>query len=286
MAVSNPAPPARIVAPLRAALADRIRDLVGTDDLDLTRPPGDDGLIASDSPAWAVHGDFSAMMVGGIAALLLQMLHPAALAGVWDFSRFRDDRLGRLRRTAQFVAATTYGSTVTAEAAIAQVRRVHDGVHGALPDGTAYSANDPALLTWVHAAEAYCFLAAYRRYRDPGIGAGDQDRYLADSAVVAERLGATGVPRSRAALDGYLAAVRPELRTDHRTRDVAAALLTPGDDPAGAAAMRLAGAAAFDLLPPWAAAMHGRRPSALTRPAVRASAGGLGAVLRWSLRRD
>ena len=93
----------------RASLAQALRGMVGSGELDLARPPGDPGLIAETSPAWRVHGDFSAMMIGGISALLLQMLHPGALAGVWDHSDFRNDRLGRLRRTAQFIAVTTYG---------------------------------------------------------------------------------------------------------------------------------------------------------------------------------
>src|SRR5262249_33271696 len=56
-----------------------------------------------------VHSDVTTMMVGGISGLLLQMLHPAVLAGVWDHSSFRADMHGRLRRTARFVAVTTYG---------------------------------------------------------------------------------------------------------------------------------------------------------------------------------
>ena len=271
--------------PVRATLAGRLRDLVGSGSVDLSRPAGDEGLFGPGSPAWRVHGDFSAMMIGGISALLLQMLHPLALAGVWDHSNFRHDRLRRLRGTARFIAATTFGATATAEASIAQVRDIHDRVHGALPDGTRYDANDPALLTWVHVAEVDSFLRAYLRYRDPGMTARDQDRYLADYAIVAEKLGAAGVPRSRAAIGDYYARVRPELRYDHRTREVATALLAPGDDVAVNAGMRLAATAAEDLLPDWAAAMHDRRPPTLARPAIRAGAGALSGVVRWALKR-
>lgn len=278
------APPA-LTGALRAALAGRVRALVGSGDMPIERAPGDPGLFGPGSPAWRVHGDFSAMMIGGISALLLQMLHPAALAGVWDHSDFRRDRLGRLRRTARFIGVTTFGGTPAAEATIAHVRRIHDHVHGVLPDGTCYSANDPALLTWVHVAETDSFLRAYLRYRDPGMSPADQDRYVASVATIAERLGATDVPRSRSEIERYYAAVRPQLRVDHRTRDVAGALLAPGDDAATTSAMNLAAAAASDLLPDWAAAMHGRTPSPLMRPAIRAGAGGLGSVLRWALAR-
>lgn len=223
------------------------------------------------------------MMIGGVSALLLQMLHPLALAGVWDHSRFRDDRLGRLKRTARFIATTTFGSTELARASIAQVRCIHDRVHGTLPDGTRYDANDPVLLTWVHVAEVDSFLRAYLRYRDPAMTAADQERYLVETAAIAEALGATDVPRSRTEIDAYYARIRPELRADHRTREVAAALLAPGDDKAITSAMNLAVAAAIDLLPPWAQALHGRSLPALARPAVRFSANGMGGVLRWAL---
>ncbi|TCP34128.1 oxygenase MpaB family protein [Sphingomonas sp. BK235] len=278
------APPSPLVERARGALARRLHALVGSDAIDLARAPDDPGLIARDSPAWAIHADFSAMMIGGISALLLQMLHPRALAGVWDHSGFRDDRLARLRRTAGFIAVTTFGATDTAERAIAQVRRVHARVAGTLPDGTGYRADDPDLLTWIHVAEVDSFLRAYRRYRDPTLGAAEQDRYLADTAPLAERLGAHDVPRSRAAVAAYYARVLPDLRADHRTREVAAALLAPGDDAAGSAALALAGAAAVDLLPDWAAALHGRATPAAARPAIRAGARGMSRVLRWALK--
>src|SRR3546814_3700279 len=82
------------------------------------------------------------MMIGGVSALLLQMLHPGVLAGVWDHSNFRSDMLGRLRRTAQFISGTTYGSREQALALISRVKAIHDHVHGQLPDGTPYSAQD------------------------------------------------------------------------------------------------------------------------------------------------
>jgi uncharacterized protein (DUF2236 family) len=159
----------------------------------------DDGLFGPRAVAWRVHGDLTSMMVGGVAALLLQMLHPAVLAGVWDHSNFRHDMLGRLRRTARFIALTTYGGPEDAEAAIARVRAVHANVRGTLPDGTPYSAGDPDLLAWVHVTESVCFLDAWRRYAEPEMSAADQDRYFAEVAVVAHGLGAAEVPASRTA---------------------------------------------------------------------------------------
>ena len=272
---------------IRDQIQGQVHRLVGFGDgaVDLTRPPGDDGLFGPGSAAWVVHGDFTAMMAGGVAALLLQMLHPGALAGVWDHSNFRRDMLGRLRRTAQFISGTTYGATMTAEGLIAKVRTIHDRVAGTLPDGTPYSANDADLLTWVHVAEVASFLAAHRRYRDPAYPAAEQDRYLREYAVVAEKLGATGVPKTRAEVDAYFTAVRPHLRSDHRTREVARALLR--QQPASLAmapAQKLLMEGGIDLLPYWAARMHGLERPLLGKPAVRAGMAGVGSVLRWALR--
>ncbi len=274
--------PRLLIAP---RIAGRVRALVGSGELDLSRPPGDDGLFGPGSMAWHIHADFSAMMIGGLSALLLQMLHPGALAGVWDHSDFRRDRLGRLRRTAQFISLTTFGSTANAGAAIDRVRAIHDRVSGTLPDGTPYAANDPALLTWVHVAEVDSFLRAFLLYRNSGLSHAEQDHYFAETAIIARRLGAADVPDSRRAVDEYLAGVRPALRFDARTREVAAALLAPGPDPTTNTALALVVPAGIDLLPDWAAALHGRRRSALHRPAVRLGARGMSNVLRWALKR-
>lgn len=272
---------------LRDTIQTEVHRLVGFGDgaVDLTRPAGDDGLFGPGSASWLVHGDFTAMMAGGVAALLLQMLHPGALAGVWDHSNFRADMLGRLRRTAQFISGTTYGATATAERLIARVRTIHDAVAGTLPDGTPYSANDPALLTFVHVAEVSSFLAGYRRYRDPAFPAAEQDRYLGEYARVAERLGATDVPRTRAAMEAYFARIRPQLRADHRTREVARALLDqPPASRAMAPAQTLLMEGGIALLPRWAARMHGLDRPPGHRPIVRAGMAGVGSVLRWALR--
>jgi len=129
---------------LRRRLAREVHSLfhASADEPRVMRSP--DALITADSVAWRVHGDVTTMMVGGVAALLLQMLHPAALAGVWDHSNFEADMLGRLRRTARFIAVTTYAERGQGEAMIARVKAIHDRVEGTLPDGRAYSANDPA----------------------------------------------------------------------------------------------------------------------------------------------
>ena len=112
-----------------------------------------DALFPVDSVAWKVNGDVTTMMIGGVSGLLLQMLHPAVLAGVWDHSDFRADMHGRLRRTAKFIAVTTYDHADAGREAIARVNRIHAKLGGVLPDGTPYRVSDPALLAWVHVTE-------------------------------------------------------------------------------------------------------------------------------------
>ncbi|HWE44836.1 MAG TPA: oxygenase MpaB family protein [Caulobacteraceae bacterium] len=272
---------------LKRAVQDRVLELFGPGDGERPIASGpfvDAGLFGPDAVCWRVHGDLGVMLAGGIAALLLQMLHPRALAGVWDHSDFRTDRLGRLRRTARYVSALTYGSRAEATAQIERVKRIHDRVHGQTADGDPYSANDPDLLTWVHVAESISFLDAYLIYGAKRLSRTDQDRYFAETALGAEMLGARGVPKSGAATRDWLEARRPELRYDHRTREAAKVLLTTDDlKPAVASATRLIFAAAKDLLPPWAATMHGFRPALIPRPAVRLTMQNLSAGLRWAL---
>lgn len=268
---------------IRRQIASHVRALVGSDGKG-PPPREDDGFFPKGSPGWLVHGDFTSMMIGGMSALLLQMLDPQALGGVWDHSNWREDALGRLKRTAQFIGVTTYGSTSHASAAIAHVRRIHDHVHGLLPDGTPYSANDPQTLTWVHIAGARQFLASYLRYKDPSFPRAAQDRFFAQTAEIARALGATDVPESRAAVEQYLRTVRPRLRADKRTREVASALLsTPAPNLAAEGMGRIMIDAAIDLLPDWAARMHRLGVAPLRLPLVRAGAQGVGLVLRWAL---
>ncbi len=270
---------------MRQAIGGRVRGLVGSGELDLTRPVGDPGLFGPGSATWAVHGDFTSMMIGGVCSLMVQMLHPAALAGVWDHSDFRRDVTGRLKRTAQFISITTYGSTEAAERIIARVRAIHDRVTGTLPDGTPYTAGDPALLAWVHAAEVDSFLRAHLRYRDSTMPVARQDAYVAEMATIAERLGAPDVPRTRAALTAYITAMRPALRADDRTRAVAGRLIRqPSPSLLNAPVNAVMMQAGIELMPRWAMDMHGFGVPAAGRPAIRLGALGVGRLMRWALR--
>ncbi|QMV62454.1 oxygenase MpaB family protein [Pseudomonas berkeleyensis] len=272
---------------LRKQIEKQVHSLTGASlgVLDLDQPRGDAGLFGPDSMVWEVHADFTSMMVGGVSALLLQMLHPLALAGVWDHSTFRQDMLGRLRRTSLFIAGTTYGGAHDAEQLIEKVRTIHLQVVGHAPDGRPYAASDPELLTWVHVSEVSQFLAGYLRYVDPHLPVSEQDRYYREVALIAERLGAQDVPKSRQAIEAYLERMRSQLLCDERTREVvrllyAAPMPSILAKPFGSLVMQ----AGVDLLPDWASDLLGEHQAAWRRPLIRSSVQRTASLLRWAIR--
>lgn len=280
--------PSFATRPLQSLLVSRVRAVFND------RARGEQPVVRSahalfpeDSVIWRVHGDVTTMMVGGVSALLLQMLHPAALAGIWDHSTFRNDMLGRLRRTARFIAVTTYADRADALTAIERVRQVHDRVTGTLADGTPYCANDPHLLAWVHVTEALCFLKAWIRYGEPGMSQADQDLYFAQFADIARRLGADPVPESRAETEALVERLRPELQADARTREVARLVLRQkAPTPAAIPVQKVTMEAAVDLLPDWARTLHALPSHHLSRPAIRLSTAMVASSLRWAFKRD
>ncbi|VVD99385.1 histidine kinase [Pandoraea horticolens] len=291
-----PATPLRPAGPVtgvsghvRHAIAMRLVSLTsgpGAPRLNYDTPAGDPGLFGPDAACWHVHGDFTSMMIGGISALLMQSLHPLAMAGVWDHSTFRQDVIGRLRRTATFIGGTTFGNTADAEALLERVRRIHLKVTGTAPDGRPYAAYDPELLTWVHVAETSSFLRSYLVYKNPGFARSEQDRYYAEVSRIAVALGARDVPMSVSQIDEYLATMRPALCASERTEEVVHVLRNLPAPFAGARIFSgLLFRAGIDLLPDWSQAMLGLEAQSMVRrltvrPAVRHMA----QVARWSMR--
>ncbi len=243
------------VTEVRTQLGRSVRRMVAGDGRparDIAKPiEGDPGLFGPDSVTWRIHADAS-MFVGGLRALLMQMLHPLAMAGVADHSDYRRHPDRRLARTAQFVGTTTYGTTAEADAAIAIVKRVHQTVLGTAPDGRPYTAGDPHLVAWVHHAEVDSFLRAYERYGIEPLSAADADRYVAEMAVICERLGGEPPARSVAELRAYFRSVRPELRAGGQARDAARWLMVPPLPLAARPAYAVIAPAAVGLLPTWA----------------------------------
>ncbi|WP_268799514.1 oxygenase MpaB family protein [Pseudomonas huanghezhanensis] len=272
---------------IRTRIETQVMSMTGLSlgQLDMENPKGDPGLFGPDAVCWRVHGDFPSMLIGGVCALMLQMLHPRVLAGVWDHSNFREDMLGRLRRTGQFISGTTFGSTRDANWLIDKVRGIHSHVTGIAPDGSTYAASDPELLTWVHVTEVSSFMSAHQRYLDPSISSADKDRYYAETAIVAQRLGATDVPTSQSAIDDYSRSMRSQLECSERTREVLRVLKgAPAPSrlakPVGSLMMQ----ASVDLLPGWASTMLDIQQTDLARTMIRAGVNRSAPVLRWAVR--
>jgi uncharacterized protein (DUF2236 family) len=239
----------------------------------------------ADSPIGRVHGDAS-MFVGGIRAVLLQTMHPAAMTAVAEHSGYRGDMWGRLARTSRFIAVTTFGTDEHAQQAVDAVRAIHDRVSGTLPDGTPYAASDPHLLLWVHVAEVDSFLAAHQVYGKRPLDQAGRDEYVAQTAVVARRLGVVEAPTTEAELRAVVEAFRPELEaTDHAREAVAFLVWHPPLPWAARPAYGALVAAAVGLMPVWT-----RRPLGLPRlpvserTVVRALGSAATGTIRWALR--
>jgi uncharacterized protein (DUF2236 family) len=240
-------------------------------------------------PVRRVHGDAS-MFIGGLSALLLQSLHPLAMAAVAAHSGFRGDPWGRLQRTSTFLAVTTYGPADSARAACDRVRAVHERVRGTTADGIPYRASDPHLLCWVHVAEVDSFLRAHQRYGARPLDDAGCDAYVADTARVARALGVPDPPTDRAGLAARIDAYRGELRATPEARSTARYLLLRPPVPLVARLPYGAVAAnAVALLPPWAArALWLPRVPVVEEVCVRPLGTAVTAGIRWAMapRRD
>jgi uncharacterized protein (DUF2236 family) len=251
--------------------ADRVRGRIGAAIFERVAGPegparrrrinsGGERWFAEDRPIRRVHGD-SAMFIGGIRALLLQSLHPLAMAAVAGHSGYRGDPWGRLQRTSYFLAITTFGRTADAQEAIHRVRAIHRRVTGTAPDGRPYAAADPHLLTWVHIAEADSFLRAHSRFGARPLDQAGRDGYVADLARIGAELGVPDPPRTEAELAAAIGGYRDELAATAQAREAARFLLLSPPIPLIARApYGVLAAAAVSLLPWWA-----RRPLYLPR---------------------
>ena len=269
---------------LGEAVLERVAGAEGPEQQDRVRYAPGPRWFSPDRPIRQVHAD-AAMFLGGLRALLLQSLHPLAMAGVAGHSGYRGDPWGRLQRTSHFLAVTTYGSAADAEAAVARVRAVHERVRGTTADGQPYAANDPHLLRWVHLAEVDSFLAAYQRYGERPLDAAGRDGYVADAAVVARALGVTDPPETEGEVAAQLAAYRPELRGTPEARAVARfMLLNPPLPLVLRPPYAVLAAASVALLPRWT-----RWPLRLPwlpiteAVAVRAAGEALTRTIRWAI---
>ncbi|WAP51815.1 oxygenase MpaB family protein [Arthrobacter sp. ATA002] len=213
------------------------RQLIGTFSNNATEIPqweldlakGDDaGHFGPVSAVWAVHGSMTPI-IAGIRALLLQALHPGAMAGVHDFSDYKNDPLGRLAGTIRWIFTVTYGDTAAAKAGSDWVLHLHERVHGTYEDAAGverpYSANDPEIARWVHLAFADAFLSSHQRFGGPIPGG--PDAYVAEWAVAGELMGIDNPPRSEAELRAQMAEYDGELRNSAYVREAVGFLRRP-----------------------------------------------------------
>lgn len=237
-----------------------------------------------EDPIWRVHADAS-MFAGGIASLLLQSLHPLAMAGVAGHSGYKSDPWGRLQRTSHYIATTTYGTIEDAEAAIAKVRAIHERVRGRDERGRAYRASDPHLLLWVHVAEIDSFLRAYQAFGARPLGPREMDRYVEQTAVAARLLGVPEPPTDTLGLRRVLDSYRPELEGTAAAREAARFLLLEPPLPLVARpGYGTLASGGVSLLPHWARAMLRIPVPTLVARGLAQPLGRLGvAAVRWGM---
>ncbi len=267
-----------------AAIFERVAGPEGPARRQVINAAGGERWFADGSPIRRVHGDPS-MFIGGLTALLLQSLHPLAMAAVAGHSGYRGDPWGRLQRTSYFLAVTTFGRAADAQEAIGRVRAIHQRVTGTAPDGRPYAAADPHLLTWVHIAEADSFLRAHTRFGAEPLDRAGRDGYVADLARIGAGLGVPDPPRTEAELAARIAEYRGELAGTAQARQAARFLLLSPPLPVIARApYGVLAAAAVSLLPGWA-----RRPLYLPRlpvteaAVVRPAGHALVQAIRWAI---
>ena len=276
------------LAPIRGAVGQALRTRVAGDDAKERAEViwGREGerWFSPQDPVWKVHADAS-MFPGGVASLLMQSLHPLALAGVNGHSGYKSDPWGRLQRTSNYIAATTFGTIETAQSQIARVRSIHDRVRGRDQRGRSYSASDPHLLMWIHVAEILCFLRAYQAYAHDPLSPEEADLYVSQAGVSARELGVVDPPQSTRELDQIVASYRSELEGTQQAREVARFLLLNPPVPwplvPGYAAIALGG---LGLLPAWS-----RRELAIPMPpasgflVARPAGSAATSVIRWAM---
>lgn len=270
-------------------LAERVRAITGSQGSlhDFEQPKGDPGLFGPASMAWEVHAHFTAMMVGGLASLLVQSLHPRALAAVWDHSDFRHQLKTRLGRTAYFVASTTYGSESMAMAAIRRVNAIHARIQGEDAQGRPYAANEPQLLRWVHLVEVTCFVNAYQHLSMHPLSRDQCDQYIQEMTRMGQLLCTGDLPMTWTSTQEALVGFQDALSFDARAKEIFRLIqhypVAWVDQPF----MQLALNAAFDVMPAWVWPIvhhqpHGELHVQATRWALMAAS----EPVQWMLRQE
>jgi uncharacterized protein (DUF2236 family) len=227
-------------------------------------PAGDPGLIGPGSVSWELNSDVGAIAVAGMAAIVLEMLHPSVAAGVQQQSSYREDPFRRARTTFGWVITTTFASTAAATRLINAVKRMHGQVNGVRPDGVEYRALDPELIGWVHTCIPWMIMTAYERFHRR-LTPREHDRYLAEQAAIGRMSGADDIPETHRELGEYVEHMRPKLAVTEHTREFMGFLLdapfgTEMPGPLRPYGKRFQVEAGMTLAPRWAAEMVGFAP--------------------------
>lgn len=237
---------------MKGLLNDLLAPPPGMEAIDFTRPLGAEALFAPHSITWRVMKNPAALLVGGIAGVILELAEPRVRTGVWEHTSFRTDPVGRIRRTGFAALTTVYAPAQPARALIARVNAMHARIGGLTPAGAHFRADDADLLVWVHATAGFGFLEAYRRFVAP-LTPARCDQFYAEGALVAALWGAHGAPASAAEVEALFQRMRPSLDRSEIVFEFLSILerapLLPG---LARPLQRLAIAAAVAITPNWA----------------------------------
>ena len=251
-------------------------------------PAGDPGLAGGPgSISWEINGDLASVSAAGMAAIIMEVLHPSVMAGVFEQSSYRTEPLRRAQNTLGYVLRTTFGNTDAATAVIARVHAVHGHINGIRPDGVPYRALDPELIGWVHTCIPWAVMEAFARYRRP-LSVAERDRYLAEQAPIGRMGGAEWVPESMAELEHYVERMRPLMSMNEQTRSFLAFLSGDVEGEFHASARqqlerRLGLSASMSLMPEWAQHLTGtRQPAIVQRTYLTPSAHLQARLIRWA----
>ena len=266
--IASPTPLRRLALGRLDALASRLlRPDDGAPGIDFAEPAGEAALFAPDSVTWRVFKNPVALFVGGVAAVILELAHPAVRTGVWEHSAFPTDPVGRLRRTGLAALVSVYGPRSRAEAMIAGVNRRHGRVMGRTPAGEPYRATDPHLLDWVHATATFSFTEAYACFAAP-LTEEERSHAFTEALDAARLFGATGAPASlpewRRMLGGMRETLEPSPIVHEMLRLVGAAPVLPW---ALRPLQRFMAKGAVEVVPPWVRERLGLGPRHGLRPA-------------------
>jgi uncharacterized protein (DUF2236 family) len=224
----------------------------GAGRVDFSTPVGEAALISAQSVSWRVFKNPVTLFIGGVAAVILELAEPCVRTGVWEHSRFRRDPVGRLQRTGAAAMITVYGARSIATPMIERVARMHAAISGVTPCGMAFTAADPALLTWVHATASYGFVAAYAAYAHP-LAESEIDAFFEEAVPAAHLYGAVDAPRSMREVESLFNSMRGRLRRSAILLEFLDLLRAAPVLPRPLAWIQgLLIRAALDIVPPWA----------------------------------